>query len=426
MAIALGIAGLVILIIFAAFLAAAETAMVRVSRIRVKYLVEKKVDKAAKLDRLIRDPDYFLPPLLLLVLVVQLTSASLATYVTTKITHNAGIGVTVGTLVIAVFMFVFAELVPKAVASHESERVALSLTRPVSALTWFLHPVAALFQLVAKGILRVFTGEPLKSELIISDEGEIRAMVTAAEEHDIIEMEEKDMIHSVFEFSDTMVREVMVPRPDMVALPATATVKDALNVTIEHGYSRIPVYGSNLDEILGILYAKDLIQYLQTSELDKPVSQVVRDAFIIPETKILSDLLRELRKRKVHIAIVVDEYGTVVGLVTIEDLLEEIVGEIFDEFDREINLVEKVEENRYRVDARVNLDDLNEILQIDLPDEEDVDTVGGLVLKVLGHLPVAGETLTYNGVAIRVEKVRSNRITKVLFDILPPAPEGGD
>jgi CBS domain containing-hemolysin-like protein len=251
-------------------------------------------------------------------------------------------------------------------------------------------------------------------------------MVTAAEEHDIIEMEEKDMIHSVFEFSDTMVREVMVPRPDMVALPATATVKDALNVTIEHGYSRIPVYGSNLDEILGILYAKDLIQYLQTSELDKPVSQVVRDAFIIPETKILSDLLRELRKRKVHIAIVVDEYGTVVGLVTIEDLLEEIVGEIFDEFDREINLVEKVEENRYRVDARVNLDDLNEILQIDLPDEEDVDTVGGLVLKVLGHLPIPGETLTYNGVAIRVEKVRSNRITKVLFDILPPAPEGGD
>jgi CBS domain containing-hemolysin-like protein len=250
--------------------------------------------------------------------------------------------------------------------------------------------------------------------------------VTAAEEHDIIEMEETDMIHSVFEFSDTMVREVMVPRPDMVALPATATVKDALNVTIEHGFSRIPVYGSNLDEMLGILYAKDLIQYLQTGELDKPVSQVVRDAFIIPETKILSDLLRELRKRKVHIAIVVDEYGTVVGLVTIEDLLEEIVGEIFDEFDREINLVEKVDENRYRVDARVNLDDLNEILQIDLPDEEDVDTVGGLVLKVLGHLPVPGETLTYNGVAIRVEKVRNNRITKVLLDILQPAPEGGD
>ncbi|HEY5494872.1 MAG TPA: hemolysin family protein [Candidatus Anoxymicrobiaceae bacterium] len=424
MAIALGIAGLVILVIFAAFLAAAETALVRVSRIRVKYLVEKKVDKAEKLDRLVRDPDYFLPPLLLMVLVVQLTSASLATYVTTRITGNAGIGVLVGTLVIAVFMFMFGELVPKAVASHESERVALRLTRPVAAMTWLLHPVASVFQLTARGILRLFTGESLKNELLVSDEGEIRAMVTAAEAHDIIEMEEKDMIHSVFEFSDTMVREVMVPRPDMVTLPAAATVKDALNLTIEHGFSRIPVYGSNLDEILGVLYAKDLIQYLQADELDKPVSQIVREAFIIPETKILSDLLRELRKRKVHIAMVVDEYGTMVGLVTIEDLLEEIVGEIFDEFDREINLFEKVEENRYRVDARVNLDDLNEILQIDLPDEEDVDTVGGLVLKVLGHLPVAGETFTYNGVAVRVEKVRNNRITKVLLDILPPSSEG--
>jgi len=424
MAIALGIAGLVILVIFAAFLAAAETALVRVSRIRVKYLVEKKVDKAEKLDRLVRDPDYFLPPLLLMVLVVQLTSASLATYVTTRITGNAGIGVLVGTLVIAVFMFMFGELVPKAVASHESERVALRLTRPVAAMTWLLHPVASVFQLTARGILRLFTGESLKNELLVSDEGEIRAMVTAAEAHDIIEMEEKDMIHSVFEFSDTMVREVMVPRPDMVTLPAAATVKDALNLTIEHGFSRIPVYGSNLDEILGVLYAKDLIQYLQADELDKSVSQIVREAFIIPETKILSDLLRELRKRKVHIAMVVDEYGTMVGLVTIEDLLEEIVGEIFDEFDREINLFEKVEENRYRVDARVNLDDLNEILQIDLPDEEDVDTVGGLVLKVLGHLPVAGETFTYNGVAVRVEKVRNNRITKVLLDILPPSSEG--
>ena len=418
MAIALGIAGLVILVIFAAFLAAAETALVRVSRIRVKYLVEKKVDKAEKLDRLVRDPDYFLPPLLLMVLVVQLTSASLATYVTTRITGNAGIGVLVGTLVIAVFMFMFGELVPKAVASHESERVALRLTRPVAAMTWLLHPVASVFQLTARGILRLFTGESLKNELLVSDEGEIRAMVTAAEAHDIIEMEEKDMIHSVFEFSDTMVREVMVPRPDMVTLPAAATVKDALNLTIEHGFSRIPVYGSNLDEILGVLYAKDLIQYLQADELDKPVSQIVREAFIIPETKILSDLLRELRKRKVHIAMVVDEYGTMVGLVTIEDLLEEIVGEIFDEYDLEVSLVEKIDDRHFRVDARMNLEDLYEILQVDIPRPADVDSVGGLVLKVLGHLPIAGETFVYNGISVKVEKLRNNRITKVVLELL--------
>ena len=425
MAIALGIAGLVILVIFAAFLAAAETALVRVSRIRVKYLVEKKVDKAEKLDRLVRDPDYFLPPLLLMVLVVQLTSASLATYVTTRITGNAGIGVLVGTLVIAVFMFMFGELVPKAVASHESERVALRLTRPVAAMTWLLHPVASVFQLTARGILRLFTGESLKNELLVSDEGEIRAMVTAAEAHDIIEMEEKDMIHSVFEFSDTMVREVMVPRPDMVTLPAAATVKDALNLTIEHGFSRIPVYGSNLDEILGVLYAKDLIQYLQADELDKSVSQIVREAFIIPETKILSDLLRELRKRKVHIAMVVDEYGTVVGLATIEDLLEEIVGEIFDEFDPEVRFIEKVSPNQYLIDGRLSIDELNELADSDLP-SEDVDSVGGLIMKALGEVPRPGSTFELDGVRFTVERVRNNRVSKVMIELIKPASQSGE
>lgn len=419
MAIALGIIALTILIVFTAFLAAAETSLLRVSRIRVRYLMEKKVPKADMLDKLIKDTDYFLPPLLLMVLVVQLTSASLATWLTTHITNNAGIGVTVGTLVIAVLMFIFGELVPKAVASHETESVALRLIRPVTWLAWLVHPFAWLFQMIALAILRLFTGESLRNEMLVADEGEIRAMVSAAEEHDIIEMEEKDMIHSVFEFSDTLVREVMVPRPDMITLPSTATVRDALVVTIDHGFSRIPVYGENTDDIKGVLYAKDLMQYLQAGDLNKPMLDIVREAFVIPETKVLSDLLRDLRKRKVHMAIVVDEYGTVVGLVTIEDLLEEIVGEIFDEFDREISLIEKVEDARYRVDARMNLGDLNEILQINLPEEEDVDTVGGLVLKVLGHVPIAGESFTYNGVAVRVEKVRNNRISKVLMDILP-------
>jgi putative hemolysin len=361
-----------------------------------------------------------------MVLIVQLSSASLATWITTRLTGSAGIGVIAGTLTIAMLMFIFGELIPKALASHETEKVALRVTGPVSLLARIVHPVSWLFQQVAAGILRIFTGESLRKDLLVADEGEIRAMVSAAEEHDIIEMEEKDMIHSVFEFGDTLVREVMVPRPDMVTLPATATVKDALVVTIEHGYSRIPVFGKDLDDIKGVLYAKDLMQYLRAGELEMAVSGIIREAFIIPETKVLSDLLRDLRNRKVHMALVVDEYGTVVGLATIEDLLEEIVGEIFDEFDHEIDLVEKVEDGKYRVDSRMNLDDLNEILHIDLPEEEDVDTVGGLVLKVLGHLPTAGETFTYNGVSLRVEKVRNNRISKVLMEIPPPASGTAD
>jgi putative hemolysin len=415
MAIAIGFIGIALLIALAAFLAASETALMRVSRIRVKFLVEKQVARADKLDKLIENPDYFLPPLLLMVLIVQLTSASLATWIATRLLHNPGIGVLIGTIVLTFF----------AAASHESERFALAVTRPVGFLSWLLHPLAVLFELIARGILRVFRKGVSTTDVIVRDEGEIKAMVTAAEEHDVIEEEEKEMIHSVFEFSDTMVREVMVPRPDMVALPDSATVKDAIVLTIEKGYSRIPVYSVELDNIKGVLYAKDLMLYLQRGQLDATVEKVVREALVVPETRVLSDMLRDFRQRKVHMAVVVDEYGTVAGLVTIEDLLEEIVGEIFDEFDREIDLVEKLGEDRYRVDARINIDDLNEVLQIDLPKEDDVDTVGGLVFKVLGHVPKPGETFDYNGVSVSVEKLHNNRISKVLMTMIPRKNKGG-
>ncbi len=415
----LGITSMVILIGVAAFLAASETSLMRVSRIRVRYLVEKKVRNASRLEKLIEDPDRFLPPLLLMVLTVQLTTASLATWLTTELTGNAGMGVAVGTAVITALMFVFGELVPKAAASKNSERMALAVTGPVTLISRVLRPLAILFEWIARGILTVLGKADVAREGLVTDEGEIKALVSAAEESDVIEEEEKEMIHSVFEFSDTLVREVMVPRPDMVTLPADATVKDALVLTIEHGYSRIPVFDGELDNITGVLYAKDLMRCLQEGRLDQDVRGLVRDAFIIPETKVLSDLLKELQQRKVHIAIVVDEYGTVAGLVTIEDLLEEIVGEIFDEFDRELELFEKVAENRFRVDARLNLEDLAEILQVDIPAEEDVDSVGGLVLKVLGHVPIPGESLVYNGLAVKVEKLRNNRISKVLIELLP-------
>ncbi len=418
----IGIIALVILIGMAAYFAGSETALMRVSRIRVRYLVEKKHRGADKLEKLIEDPDKFLPPLLLILLVVQLLSASLATWITTQLTHNAGIGVVVGTIVITALMFVFGELVPKAAASHNSERVALKVTRTISFSSRLLRPLALVFEWVARGVLKLLRFDALAREGIVREEGEIKALVSAAEEDDVIEEEEKEMIHSVFEFSDTLVREVMVPRPDMETLPADATVLDAMVLTIDHGYSRIPVYDDELDNIVGVLYAKDLLKHLKEGKLDHTVRDLAREAIFIPETKVLSDLLKDFKRSRVHIALVIDEYGTVVGLVTIEDLLEEIVGEIFDEFDQEINLVEKLAEGRYRVDARMNLDDLDEVLQLDLPEEEDVDSVGGLVLKVLGHVPVPGETFVYNGIAVKVEKLRQNRISKVLMELVRDEP----
>ena len=417
MSIAIGVVALVALIAMAAYLAASETALMRVSRIRVRYLVEKKVSKAERLERLVEDPDWFLPPLLLMVLAVQLSAASLATWIATRISHNPGIGVILGTAVVTILMFIFGELIPKAAASHNSEKVALRVTRFVTISSKLLRPIALLFQEAARGVLRIFGISGATVELMVSDEGEIKAMVSEAERHDVIEEEEKEMIHSVFEFGDTVAREVMVPRPDMVTLPETATVRDALVLTIDYGYSRIPVYRESLDEVVGILYAKDLMKHLREGQLDTGIAGMARDAYFIPETKVLSDLLKELQKRKVHMAVAVDEYGTVTGLVTIEDLLEEIVGEIFDEFDREVELVEQLAPSKYSLDARVPIDDLNELIGTELP-SEDVDTVGGLVLKVLGEVPKQGESFVFNGVAFTVEKVKNNRISKLIIEIV--------
>jgi putative hemolysin len=414
---------LAILISISAYVAASETALMRVSRIRVRYLAEKKVGNAVKLERLIKEPDWFLPTVLLMALIVQLTSASIATWLTTRLTHNAAAGVAVGTTVIAAMMFIFGELVPKAAASHDPERVALRVTRPITILSTILRPVTLVLEWIAAGILKLFRIEKPKGEMMVREEGEILTMVTAAEEHDVIEEEEKEMIHSVFEFGDTIAREVMVPRPDMVILPANATVENALGITTEYGFSRIPVFKDNVDNIVGLLYTKDLIEPLRRGELDRAVGDMVRDAYFVPETKRLGELLRELQERKVHMNIVVDEYGTVVGLITIEDLLEEIVGEIFDEFDLEVKLVEHVGPKRFRVDARMSMDDLSELLDFELP-HEDVDTVGGLVFKVLGKVPSQGDTFVYHGIAFRVEKVRDHRISKVTLEIIGENPEG--
>ncbi len=415
---ALGLIAMLVLTLLAAYFAACETALMRVSRIRVRYLVEKKVKKADELKRLLDKPDFFYPTILLLVTAVQLTAASLATWLTIRLTHNTGLGVAIGTVFITALMFIFGELVPKSAASHNSEGIALWVTRPVTLLSRIFRPLTWLLELIASGVLMLFGRKIDLNEGIITEEGEIKALVSFAEEQDVIEEEEKEMVHSVFEFSDTLAREVMVPRPDMVTLPADSSMKEALVTVMEYGHSRIPVYMGELDNIAGVLYAKDLMAHLLEDKLDHPIKDILRKAIVIPETKVLSELLNDLKKRKVHMSIVVDEYGTVVGLVTIEDLLEEIVGEIFDEYDLEVNLVEKIDDRHYRVDARMNLEDLSEILPVDIPGPADIDSVGGLVLKVLGHLPIAGETFVYNGISVKVEKLRNNRITKVALEFL--------
>jgi CBS domain containing-hemolysin-like protein len=240
-------------------------------------------------------------------------------------------------------------------------------------------------------------------------------MAEVAVEEQQIEEEEKEMIHSIFEFGDTVVREVMVPRPDMVAVEEDMKLKQVLTVMLKRGFSRLPVYEESIDNIAGIVYAKDVMRRLHNgrSRREPTAGSIARDAFVIPESKKIAELLREMQQRKTHMAIVVDEFGDVAGLVTMEDLLEEIVGEIADEYDRGEPLVEPVDDNTMRVNARMAIDELSELVGVELPDTE-WDTVGGLMAGLLGKVPSRGEEVKVHGLTFRADKVQGRRIAKVL------------
>jgi putative hemolysin len=239
-------------------------------------------------------------------------------------------------------------------------------------------------------------------------------MAEVGSEEGSIEEGEKELIHSIFEFGDTIVREVMVPRPDITAIESDKTLRDVQALVLQHGYSRIPVFSDDLDEVIGMVYAKDVLKALHQGKHDMPLTDVVREAHFVPESKRVADLLREMQKEKFHIALVTDEYGSVVGLVTLEDLLEELVGEITDEYDTEEPELEEVAVGVYRVDGKLSIDEVNEILDVELPDEE-WDTVGGLMLGLMGSIPDEGEEVPFQNLRFKAEKVNGRRISKVLI-----------
>jgi CBS domain containing-hemolysin-like protein len=238
--------------------------------------------------------------------------------------------------------------------------------------------------------------------------------VDVAEEEEEIEEEERELIHSVFEFGDTVVREVMVPRPDMVTVRADASLDEAMETILKAGYSRVPIYEGDTDNIVGVLYAKDLLKRIHESKEGAKVSELGRPPIFVPEQKKVAELLREMQSRRIHMAIVVDEYGGTAGLVTIEDLIEEIVGEIVDEYDQEEPLVEPIDENTIRVDAKMPIDEVNELLGADLPHDE-WDTVGGLVFGLTGRVPAVGEKVRYDSLEFVTERVTGRRIQKVVI-----------
>lgn len=404
-------------------LAMAETSLVRMSKIKAKSLVDEGRRGARQLARLVEDPANFLNPILLLVLICQLVSATLVGIVAE---HLFGPwGVLLGIVFEVVVIFVFFEAVPKNWAVLHADRAALLAAPIVSALTRFppIRWLSTLLIGLANRIIGVTEDEEDRPHSFITD-SELKAMADVAHEEHVIEKDERTFIHSIIDFGDTVAREVMVPRPDMVTVAAEVALREAADIATTAGFSRIPVYGKGIDDIVGIAYLKDMMRAEREGRDTEPVSACMREAQFVPETKRVAEVMREMQAGKQHLAIVVDEYGGTAGLITLEDVLEELVGEISDEYDIERPRLEHLEGGEVQVDGGLSIDELNELTGFELP-EGDWDTVGGLLYNLLGHVPVEGEVAEFEGRQLVAQKVDGRRIAQVLIKT-PDGPSSGD
>jgi putative hemolysin len=397
-----------ILIVLSACLALAETGLTRMNRVKAMALIEGGQRGASTLLKLVEHPERTLNPVLFLLLLCNTVAATLVGVVAAHL--FGALGVAAATAFEVVFIFVFAEAMPKTWAVQHSERAAL-LAAPLVAALVKIPPVRWISNALIGLANLILPGKGIKQGPYVS-EGELLAMADAAAQDDVIEREERRLIHSIIDFGDTVVREVMVPRPDMVVVESTARVSDVIEIAIAAGFSRIPVYGQGIDDILGVVFGKDLMKAEREGHADMAVSEIMREAHFVPETKRVSELMREMQASKLHQANVVDEYGGTAGLVTLEDLIEELVGEIEDEYDVEETPVEIISDHEVRVTARMAIDDLNELLGTELP-EGDWDTVGGLVYGLLGHVPTEGESVEVDGNHLTAERVQGRRIGRV-------------
>ena len=403
--------GILILLGILMVLSIAEMGLSRVSKPKAQALADSGARGGAALVALVTHPERWVNPLLLSVNVCQTVQATLTGVVAGRLFGPAGVAI--GVVLNVVVFFVFAEAVPKTYAILHSDRAALSTSRLISLLVGF-YPLTKISQGLIGLTNIVVKGKGLEQGPFIGEQ-EFLGMVEAAVEDEVIEHEERALIESIIEFGDTIVREIMRPRPDIVSVDSGETLDMALDEAFEHGVSRLPVMRNDEEDnedVLGIVYAKDIMKAVRSGLGSDPVDSLVRTAVVIPENKPVAKLMREMQRDHFHMAIVADEYGSITGLVTLEDCLEELVGEIVDEHDDEVPDVRNLPNGESLVDAGMSIEDFNEHFDVDLPDTE-FDTVGGYLFGVLEHVPVVGETLEIEGWRFVVEALEGRRITEV-------------
>ena len=416
---------ILLLILLNGFFVAAEIAFVTVRRTRLDELADEGDRRAARALRLLKDPGRFLAVIQVAItflgaLASAVAAVSIVELLATPLSGVSWIGERAGalalllvTLLVSIVSIVLGELIPKGFALANPDRIALAASGPISLFAKIVSPLVALLVLLTKAISKPFGIDPTRTPELSA--AEIRLIVEQGSQQGVLEAEEEQMISAVMSLSDSKLHEVMVPRIDIVAIDQEASFDEAVEVVLKEGHSRTPLYRESVDHIVGILYAKDLLRLIAAGGPRPRLRDIMRPALFVPESQSVDDLLHELQRRKVHMAVVLDEYGGTAGLVTIEDLLEEIVGEIQDEFDEEEPMKVEIGPGEVILDGRADIDDLTELVEpaLELEDDEEYDTLGGFVYHRIGRVPVVGDAVVIEPFVITVIKVSGRRVGKV-------------
>lgn len=400
-------------IVFIAILASAESSFIAVNKIRIRSLMEKGDIRAKAVQKLLDEHDKLFSAVILSGTLFTILATSIGTAFALKYFGEDGIIIAI--IVMTFLTVVFGELAPKTFAVTHSEKVSLLLARPVAFYIRLISPLVWIFKVTSNLIIRMLGGKKKPVSPFVTEE-EIKTMINIGEEEGTLEEEEKQMLHKVFEFGDKVVTEAMVPRTEIVSIPDDSTVGDALKLVLEEGYSRYPVVKENIDSVTGILYVKDIVKQMAQGKIENytPITEIVREAYYIPENKMVTELLDEMQKNKFQIAIVMDEYGGTAGLITLEDIMEEIVGGLQDEFEamEGEKEVEIIDERTSIVAGQTGLDEINELVGSELV-SEDFHTIGGFVFGLFRRLPKVGEQVRYHNLRFLILEMENRKISKV-------------
>lgn len=407
--------GLGVLFVFSAFFSGSETALMALDKLRVKYLVEKKRRGARKLDDVLGRPDRLLGAILVGNNLVNIAASVFATTFFVGLYGERGELLTI--LILTPLLLVLAEVCPKTYAAQYPEKVSFMVLRPILAVMVLLAPVVWVVTAISRGLTHFFKGE---EERPIISEDEIRSMITVGEETGVVAKEQRRMLHGVFELSQIRARDVMIPRTEVVGIDLDTPFAEVLRLVQQARHSRFPVYEASLDNVVGIIHSKDILSYVDRPQAFS-LGEIARPPYFVPESKPIETLLQSFRKRRVHLAVVVDEYGGVEGVVTLEDIVEEIVGEIQDEYDAEEVLVRELGPGRYLVDGSASLRTINRRFKLQLS-EEHANTLAGWLLRTMGSIPEQGDSCESDGAVFTVRKVVDRRVEEIEMVLSEPVP----